>query len=117
MDLDSIRTDLEQVVRESDATIAVLEAEEDEEPGEISNLDQHGSDTASDISEADREEALVEAAQERRGEAQAALARLDAGSYGVCIDCGEKINEERLLFRPEASRCLSCQEKFESAEG
>ena len=116
MDLDTIRTDLEQVVRESDATIAVLEAEEDDDASEISNLDQHGSDTASDISEADREEALVEAAAERRGEAQAALARLDGGTYGLCIDCGEKINEERLLFRPEASRCLACQEKFEESD-
>ena len=117
MDLDSIRADLEQVVRESDATIAALEAEQDEESSDLSNLDQHASDTASEISEADREEALVEAAAERRKEAVAALARLDGGSFGVCIDCGQKINEERLSFRPEASRCLSCQEKFEAAEG
>jgi DnaK suppressor protein len=117
VDLDSVRADLEQVVRESDATIAALEAEEAEESSELSHLDQHPADTASEISEADREEALVEAAIERREEALAALARLDNGSYGICVNCGQKINEERLSFRPEASRCLPCQERFEEAEG
>ena len=117
MDLDAIRADLEQAVRESDATIAALEAEQAEESSELGNLDQHASDTASEISEADREEALVEAAAERRKEAKAALGRLDDGTFGVCIDCGQKINQERLSFRPEASRCLTCQEKYEASEG
>ena len=116
LDLDAIRADLEQVVRESDAAIAVLEAEEAEESGELSSTDQHPADTASEHSEADREEALADAAQVRREEALAALARLDAGTDGTCIDCGEKIVEARLEFRPEAARCLACQEKFEAAE-
>ena len=112
--------DLEQVVRESDAAIAALEAEEareDGDTGELSSADQHPADTASELSEADREEALAEAAAARREEAQAALARLDAGTYGRCVDCGEQIVEARLEFRPEAARCLPCQEKFEAAEG
>jgi RNA polymerase-binding transcription factor DksA len=117
VDLDAVRADLEQVVRESDAAIASLEAEEAEESSELSSADQHPADVASEISEADREEALVEAAVERRTEALAALARLDAGSYGVCVDCGEKIAEARLEFRPEAARCLPCQERFEESEG
>ena len=116
MDLDAIRADLEQVVRESDAAIAALEAEEADESSELTSVDQHAADTASEISEADREEALAEAAAARRAEAQAALARLDAGTFGVCVDCGEKIAEARLEYRPEASRCLPCQEKAEALE-
>jgi DnaK suppressor protein len=116
VDLDAARADLEQVVRESEAAIASLAAEEAEESSELSSADQHPADTASEISEADREDALVEAAEERRAEALAALARLDAGSYGICVDCGQKIAEARLEFRPEAGRCLACQERFEDLE-
>lgn len=117
MDLDAIRADLEQIVRESDATIAVLEAEAEEEQEESLDPEQHSEDSASDLSESDREEALVELAQIRKGEAEAALARLEAGTYGLCVECGEKIAEARLEFRPEAARCLACQEKHEELEG
>lgn len=114
MDLDAIRADLEQVVREADAVIVTLELDRGEEDSDVV---EDTEDLANDAVEADREEALVEAAQARRGDAVAALARLDAGTYGVCIDCGEQIAAARLEFRPEAARCLACQEKYEDAEG
>lgn len=47
----------------------------------------------------------------------AALARLDAGDYGTCVDCGEPIPERRLLAQPFAVRCLACQERAERASG
>ena len=43
----------------------------------------------------------------------AALARLDAGTYGECIDCAVPIPAPRLKASPEAPRCIPCQEKFE----
>ena len=42
-----------------------------------------------------------------------ALARIDAGTYGRCMDCDAKIPEARLNAAPEASRCIGCQEKEE----
>lgn len=117
MDLVAIRADLEQIVREADATIAVLEAEEAEEADELADQDRNAEDNASEITEADREEALIDAALFRKAEAEAALARLEAGTYGSCVDCGKPIAEERLLFRPEAARCLADQELFEEREG
>ena len=45
----------------------------------------------------------------------AALARLDAGTFGLCTDCGAAIAAARLQAMPEASRCLSCQAKTEQA--
>ncbi len=113
MDLDAARTDLEQVVREAEAVIATLELEQEEDDSEVVE-DQE--DLASDQVEADRGEALLEAAQVRLLEAQQAIGRLDAGTYGVCIDCGEQIAAARLEFRPEAARCLACQEKHEDDE-
>jgi DnaK suppressor protein len=43
----------------------------------------------------------------------AALARIEAGTYGQCIDCGVSIPAARLHAAPEAARCISCQEKVE----
>ncbi len=42
-----------------------------------------------------------------------ALAKIDDGTYGSCIDCGESISEKRLKSNPNASRCLVCQETYE----
>ncbi|MBC7599931.1 MAG: TraR/DksA family transcriptional regulator [Polaromonas sp.] len=45
----------------------------------------------------------------------AALARIEAGSYGLCTDCGAAIPAARLQATPEAWRCIACQEKAEQA--
>jgi len=44
---------------------------------------------------------------------QAALARIEAGTYGQCIDCGVQIPAARLHAAPDALRCIACQEKTE----
>jgi DnaK suppressor protein len=43
----------------------------------------------------------------------AALARIEAGTYGLCTDCGVEIPLARLHAAPEAPRCIACQEKIE----
>ncbi|WP_222270094.1 TraR/DksA family transcriptional regulator [Modestobacter marinus] len=43
-------------------------------------------------------------------EIDAALARLDTGTYGRCVHCGSAIPQERLEFRPFAASCVSCQQ-------
>ena len=40
---------------------------------------------------------------------QAALSRVDSGTYGLCVDCGESIGFQRLQAYPSANRCLECQ--------
>lgn len=37
-----------------------------------------------------------------------ALARIDAGIYGICERCGRPINPERLEVLPYATRCIVC---------
>ncbi|MBZ0130148.1 MAG: TraR/DksA C4-type zinc finger protein [Rhodobacteraceae bacterium] len=46
--------------------------------------------------------------QGERARLQAALARIDNGSFGDCMDCGEAIPDERLVFDPTVPRCLDC---------
>ncbi len=49
----------------------------------------------------------VRRATERRG-LLAALARVDEGEFGWCVDCGEAIAPERLHLNPASTRCVSC---------
>lgn len=48
---------------------------------------------------------------------EAALARIDDGSYGICADCGDEIARARLKAYPMATRCVPCQEKHERLHG
>ena len=41
-----------------------------------------------------------------RKETERAIAKLDEGTYGSCDACGEPIGDERLEFRPYATRCV-----------
>lgn len=46
----------------------------------------------------------------------AALGRLDAGTYGRCLDCHALIDEERLVARPSVLRCTADQRRFEAGD-
>ena len=46
-----------------------------------------------------------------------ALERIDAGTYGQCVDCEKKIPDARLKVRPEVARCVACQQKYEARTG
>jgi DnaK suppressor protein len=47
------------------------------------------------------------------GDIEAALARVQAGTYGTCSDCGVAIPPARLNAYPTAKRCIDCQAKAE----
>ncbi len=44
---------------------------------------------------------------------EAALARIKAGSFGRCVECGQEVGYERLLAYPTAKRCIVCQRQRE----
>ena len=52
--------------------------------------------------------ALITQARQRLADVDAALARVEAGSYGTCQRCGAAIPDERLEARPTAAYCVSC---------
>ena len=52
--------------------------------------------------------ALLEQARRRLADVEAALARRDAGVYGICENCGRPISAERLAARPAARTCIDC---------
>lgn len=115
MDDQTARARLEQLLKDLDQSQQTLEDENDGESVELSHVDQHPADVASDVSENDRDEAMVEVVRAQRVAVQEALARLDAGTYGRCVVDGEPIGDERLEARPEAARCLKHQAEQEAA--
>lgn len=66
--------------------------------------------------DADVLEQIKERAERRLAEVDAAIARLDAGTYGACEECGRKISTARLRADPAASLCAVCAENQAPAE-
>lgn len=50
-------------------------------------------------------------------EIDAALRRIDAGSYGLCACCGLPIDPARLSLLPATSRCRACKRAYELRRG
>ena len=68
--------------------------------------DEHDPEGATIAYERSQVAALIDQAEEHLGEIDAALARLDEGTYGLCVVCGRRIPEERLEARPTARTCV-----------
>jgi DnaK suppressor protein len=109
----AVRAQLEALLTDLDRSAAVL-SHERESGDETEQLDQHPADYASNVGEVDREEASIEVVAAQRARVRDALQRLDAGTYGQCVDCGRDLPDERLEARPEAERCVECQQRHES---
>ena len=60
---------------------------------------------------------LLQAKTETLARVDEALARLDAGTYGACIECDSEISERRLRALPFAARCQACEQRRETAQG
>ena len=74
--------------------------------------DEHDPEGVTLSSEWSRLTGLAEAAASELTQIDAALARLDAGSYGICASCGRAIPDARLEVRPFATHCVTCAEKL-----
>jgi DnaK suppressor protein len=59
-------------------------------------------------------ETLDEQQQARLADIDAAIARIEGGSYGMCANCGKPIGEERLRAMPTTTLCAECAEHEES---
>ncbi len=115
MDTETARARLQERLAELRSDEVALENENAGESQDLSAVHQHAGDQGSDISELDRENALIERSQAERADIETALARIDEGTYGTCIDCGQQIPDERLDARPEVLRCIADQEKHDGS--
>lgn len=77
------------------------------EQGKERNPDR--TDLSWDYTSKDRKLALLSIEQKTLTQIEAAIQRLELGSYGNCIQCGEAIDPERLEVLPYAALCFYCQ--------
>jgi DnaK suppressor protein len=85
----------------------------EEELGEVSGggNDNHLGDTAGATYDRELDEGLEEGAQQTLSEIEAALSRIEDGSYGVCEICGKPIGAQRLAAIPWARLCIDDQRR------
>ncbi|WP_220458032.1 MULTISPECIES: TraR/DksA C4-type zinc finger protein [unclassified Actinotalea] len=70
--------------------------------------DEHDPEGATVAFERAQLAALVRQARADLADADAALDRLEAGTYGTCERCGGPVGDDRLAVRPTARRCVGC---------
>jgi DnaK suppressor protein len=91
---------IESLTREFDEVVAASRA---------SNADdEHDPEGATIAFERQQVVALLDQARARLADVEAAMARRDAGDYGICENCGRPIAPERLAARPAARTCIDC---------
>jgi RNA polymerase-binding transcription factor DksA len=115
VETDAARTRLERLLEELDASAATFDHGNGTDTGDVSHLDQHAAEAASELTGHERDEALRLVVADQRVQVRAALDRLADGTYGRCVDCGQDLPDERLDARPEAARCVDCQHSMELA--
>jgi DnaK suppressor protein len=69
----------------------------------------HPAEAATDAELRERELRAQLRWREREERLRAALAAIDAGTYGICVECGGEIPEGRLRALPDSVRCVPCQ--------
>ncbi len=76
------------------------------EPADPDFAEQATEAEADEVLEGLESSALLEISQ-----INAALSRIEAGTYGECATCGEPVGEKRLEILPHAAQCISCASK------
>jgi RNA polymerase-binding transcription factor DksA len=85
-----------------------------EAAGELSVVDQHPADVADVTMQREVDYTIKGIVEEEVHQVQQAIKRQAEGRYGVCDDCGQQIDPERLAVRPQATLCIGCQRRQEN---
>ena len=110
-----LRTMLEDRRRELMASVQGKIRDVRSEGGKDRDVLDQGESSEVDIQE-DIEFALIQMKSETLNKIDAAIRRLEEGTYGDCFECGDEISEARLRALPFAVRCKDCEEARETAE-
>jgi RNA polymerase-binding transcription factor DksA len=106
VDSDDARERLEAEQQRVEGLIDGLRTElgtaENEDISELADYDQHPADTATETFEREKDLSILEQLENELAELQAALERVDAGTYGIDEETGEPIDPARLDAFPTA---------------
>jgi DnaK suppressor protein len=114
-------TELVKVRKELEAEVAGLRADISRAESQIAErLSDAVGDAGDDQADAgaktferEHELAMTQNARDLLAQNEQALARIDAGTYGVCESCGQAIGKARLQAFPRATLCVSCKQREE----
>jgi DnaK suppressor protein len=98
----------EAILAESRDTLAVLQLESENHP-DIADRASSETDRAIELRARDRQRKLI-------SKIEAALARIEDGTYGYCVETGDPISLRRLDARPIATLSVEAQERHERRE-
>jgi DnaK suppressor protein len=98
----------EEILKEAKETLVTLQSESENHP-DIADRASSETDRAIELRARDRQRKLI-------SKIDAALSRIEDGSYGYCEETGEPISLKRLEARPIATLSLEAQERHERNE-
>jgi DnaK suppressor protein len=98
-----------ELLQESNETLASLQVDGGMQEPDLADRASAETDRALELRTRDRERKLL-------SKIQAALQRIDDGSYGYCEQTGDPIGVKRLEARPIATMSLEAQERHERLE-
>jgi DnaK suppressor protein len=96
------------ILKEAQETLATLQSENENHP-DLADRASSETDRAIELRARDRQRKLI-------AKIDAAIARIDDGSYGYCEETGDPISLKRLEARPIATLSLEAQERHERNE-
>jgi RNA polymerase-binding protein DksA len=105
-----LRGDLDQMTDEA------LRRTQPESSGNLSNVPLHMADVGTENYDQEFTLGLIENEQTTLEQVQAALSRIEAGTFGRCQECGEPIAKQRLQALPYTKHCIQCARKLEGGE-
>lgn len=107
----------QRLIEERRSLIEQIDALQDDNQSQQDDygVGNHMADDATEVFTRERNLALRSNAQELLVSVEAALQRLEAGTYGICARCGSPIAAERLEALPSATFCITCQAEVEHA--
>jgi len=98
----------EEIIRDSELTLTAMQSDSDSHPDLVDRASSEG-DRAIELRARDRQRKLI-------AKIDAALARIEDGSYGYCEETGDPISLARLDARPIATLSIEAQERHERRE-
>jgi DnaK suppressor protein len=98
----------EEIIRDSELTLNAMQADTDSHPDLVDRASSEG-DRAIELRARDRQRKLI-------AKIDAALSRIEDGSYGYCEETGDPISLARLDARPIATLSIEAQERHERRE-
>lgn len=110
MDADRARELLARERRRVEEALAQLAPDAGDE---LSNLDQHPADLATEVFEAERDEGLSDGLREELEAIERAERRLEEGTYGISVESDRPIPDARLEAIPWAERTAEEQARFD----